>query len=144
MLFFTISNLKSAITCKSRRVPLSSKIVYSGISKLLLQFPNSFHMLCTILSIVNFHTVPFMFLFLFLLTALESRYCPSSNSFLFRKSLIIGHLNVPAATAENEEQYTFSNIIYIGFQNSYSFFEVFFAKQLFLKGRQIKIEKQMQ
>ena len=61
----------------------------------------------------------------------------SSNSSLFRKSSIIGHLNVPAATAENEEQYTFSSIIYTGFQNSYSFFEVFFDKLLFLKGRQI-------
>ena len=42
-----------------------------------------------------------------------------SNSSLFHETLIIGQLNVPAATAENEEQYNFSNIIYIGFQNSY-------------------------
>ena len=48
-----------------------------------------------------------------LLIALESRY--SSNSSLFRKRSIIGQLNIPAATAENEEQYTFSEIIYIGF-----------------------------
>ena len=61
----------------------------------------------------------------------------SSNSSLFRKSSIIGQLNGPAAAAENEEQYTFSNIIDIGFQNSYPFFEVFFDKQLFLKGGQI-------
>ena len=59
----------------------------------------------------------------------------SSNSSLFRKRSIIGQLNVPAATAENEEQYTFSNIIYIGFQNSYSFFEVLFDKELFLKDK---------
>ena len=43
--------------------------------------------------------------------------------------LIIGQLQVQAATAENEEQYTFSNIIYIA--------QHFFDKQLFLKGRQI-------
>ena len=34
----------------------------------------------------------------------------SSNSSLFCKSSIIGQLNVPAATAENEEQYTLSDI----------------------------------
>ena len=60
-----------------------------------------------------------------------------SNSTLFCQRLIIGQLNVPAATAENEEQYIFSNITYIEFQNSYSFFEVFFDKQLFLKVKQI-------
>ena len=65
----------------------------------------------------------------FSLIALESRYCPFKQ--------FISQLNVPAATSENEEQYTFSRIIYIGFQNPYSFFEVFFDKQLFLKGRQI-------
>ena len=36
MLFFTTSNFKSAKTCKSRRVLLSRKTVYSGISKLIL------------------------------------------------------------------------------------------------------------
>ena len=43
----------------------------------------------------------------------------SSDSFLFWKMPIIGQLNVPTAAAENEEQYTLSNIIYIGFQNSF-------------------------
>ena len=33
----------------------------------------------------------------------------------------MGQLIVQAATAENEDQYTLSNIIYIAFQNSYSF-----------------------
>ena len=60
----------------------------------------------------------------FLFIALESRYCPFKQSSLFRKRSIIGQLNVSAATAENEEQYTFSNIIYIEFQNSYSFFSL--------------------
>ena len=123
ILFFTISNLKSAKTYKSRWVLLSRETVYSGISKLILSFPYSFQVLCTILSIVNFHTVLSMFPFLFywstfrvslyfLLISLESRYCP------FKRS--IRQLNVPAATAENEEQYNLGNIIYIGFQNSYS------------------------
>ena len=35
------------------------------------------------------------------------------------KRSIIGQLNVPAATAENEEQQTMSNIIYTGFQNTF-------------------------
>ena len=33
----------------------------------------------------------------------------------------MGQLNVQAATAENEEPYNLSNIIYIAFQNSYAF-----------------------
>ena len=35
MLLFTISNLKSAKTYKSRRVLLSRKTVYSGVTKLI-------------------------------------------------------------------------------------------------------------
>ena len=54
----------------------------------------------------------------FLLIALENRCCPFSDSSLFRKRSIIGQLNVQA---ESEEQYTLSNIIYIAFQNCYSF-----------------------
>ena len=73
----------------------------------------------------------------FLSIALESRYCPLMQFILVHKGSIIGQLNIPVATTENEQQYTVSNKIYIGFQNSYSFFEVFFDKQLFLKGRQI-------
>ena len=57
------------------------------------------------------------------------------HSSLFCKRSIIGQLNIPAATAENEERHTYSKMIYTGFQNSYSFCEVFFDKQLFLKGR---------
>ena len=36
-----------------------------------------------------------------------------------------------AATAENEEQYTLSNLIYIAFQNVTLFFEVFFQAGIF-------------
>ena len=42
---FSFSNLKSAKTHESRRVLLSRKIVYFGISKLILSFPYSFHIL---------------------------------------------------------------------------------------------------
>ena len=76
---------------------------------------------CSILFILNFCIVLFMFLFLFYSSHLKVCTVHSSNSFLFCERSIIGQLNIPAATAENEEQYTYSNIIYIGFQNSYSF-----------------------
>ena len=79
--------------------------------------------------------------FSFLLIALESMYTVHSNNpSLFCQRSIIGRLKKPAATAENEEKYTYSNIIYIGFQNSYSFLKfslISIDKQLFLKGRQI-------
>ena len=96
-----------------------------------------FHILCNILFILNFHTVLFMFPFLFYWSHLKVCTVHSSNSSLFCKRSIIGQLNILAATAANEEQYTYNNRIYIGFQNSYSVCEVFFDKQLFLKGRQI-------
>ena len=35
-------------------------------------------------------------------------------------------LNLQDTAAENEEQYTLSNIIYIHFQNCYFFYEIFF------------------
>ena len=55
--------------------------------------------------------------------------------------LIISQLKVQPAATENEKQYyTLSNLTYIAFQNSYSFFWNFFDKQVFLRGRQI-IEK---
>ena len=137
MMFFVISNLKSTKTYESRRVLLSRKTIYSCISKLILQFPYSFHILSTILSIVNFHTVLSMFSLLFYCSHLKAGTVYSSNLSLFRKRSIISQLNVRAATAENEEQDIYSNIIYIGFQDLYSFFEVFFDQQLFLKGGQI-------
>ena len=87
------------------------------------------------LFILSFHTVLFMFPFLFYWSHLKVCTVHSSNSSLFCKRSTIGQLNIPAATAENEERHTYSNMIYTGFQNSYYFFEVFFDKQLFLKGR---------
>ena len=39
-------------------------------------------------------------------------------------------LNVLAATAENEEQHTLRNKIYIAFENFYSFFFKFSSKQV--------------
>ena len=42
-------------------------------------------------------------------------------------------LNLQGATAENEEQYTLSNIIYIAYQIHTIFIEVFLGQQLFLK-----------
>ena len=129
MLFFTTSNLKSAKTFKSRRVLLSRKTFFSGISKLILRFPYAFDLLCTILSIVNFHTVLPMFVFLFYWSHLKAGTVHLRDSSLFRKRSIMGQVNVQAATTENQEQYTLSNIIHT------LFFEVFLDKQLFLKGR---------
>ena len=56
--------------------------------------------------------------FLFSWSHLKAGTVYSSNSSLFHKRSIIGQLNEPAATAANEEQYTLSDIIYFGFQNS--------------------------
>ena len=132
-----MTNRKSAKTYKSRRVLLHVK-------QFILESENSycnFHILFYILSIVNFHTVLYMFSFLFYWLHLKKGTVYSSSSSLFRKRSIIGQLNVPAATAENGEQYFFSKVICIGFQNSYSCFELLFDKQLFLKGRQISWKK---
>ena len=41
-----------------------------------------------------------------------------SDPSLFRKRSIIGQLNLQAATAGNQEQYTLSNKMYIALQNS--------------------------
>ena len=60
----------------------------------------------------------------------------SNDLSLFGKRSIIGQLNVKVAATENEEQYTLINIIYIGFQNPFSFLWSFFDKQ-FVKSRQI-------
>ena len=129
MLFFTTSNLKSAKTFKSRRVLLSRKTGFSGISKLILRFPYAFDLLCTIFSIVNFQTVLPMFVFLFYWSHLKAGAVHLSDSSLFRKRSIVGQLNVQAAATENQEQYTLSNIIHT------LFFEVFLDKPLLLKGR---------
>ena len=64
---------------------------------------------------VYFHTLSPMLSFLFYWSQLKAGAVHSSDSSLFRKMLIIGQLQAHAATAENEEQYTLSNIIYIAF-----------------------------
>ena len=63
--FFTIWNLKSAITYKCGRVVLLLTSVYFAISKLILLFSYSFHVLCVTLSNVYFYIVRSMFHFLF-------------------------------------------------------------------------------
>ena len=64
---------------------------------------------------VYFHTLLSMLLFLFYWSQLKAGAVHSSDSSLFRKMSIIGQLQVQAVTAENEKQYTLSNIIYIAF-----------------------------
>ena len=59
--------------------------------------------------------------FSFFCSYLKAGAVHSNDSSLFRKMSIIGQLQVQTATAENEKQYALSNIIYIAFQNSYSF-----------------------
>ena len=63
--FFTIWNVKRAITYKCGRVVLSHISVYFAISKLILLFSYSFHIPCIILSNVYFYIVRSMFPFLF-------------------------------------------------------------------------------
>ena len=62
----------------------------------------------------TFH-VSLSFLLIFFIDTVHS-----SDSSFYRKRSIKSQLNVQAATAENREQYTLSNIMYIAFQNSYS------------------------
>ena len=63
--FFTIWNLKSAITYKCGWVVLFLASVYFAISKLILLFSYSFHVTCIILSNVYFYMVRSMLPFLF-------------------------------------------------------------------------------
>ena len=111
ILFSTISNNKSARTYKWRRVVLSCKPLYSGISKHIFQFPYSFHISYAMLSTVYFHTVLSIFSFLFYWLHLKIVAFPSSNSSLFRKISTIGQLNVQVAAAKNEERCILSNIL---------------------------------
>ena len=111
ILFSTISNNKSARTYKWRRVVLSRKPLYSGISKHIFQFPYSFHIPYAMLSTVYFLTVLSIFSFLFYWLHLKIVAFPSSNSSLFRKISTIGQLNVQVAAAKNEERCILSNIL---------------------------------
>ena len=59
-----------------------------------------------------------MFPFFFYCSHLKTGTVHSRDSSLIRKRSIISQLHVRAAAAENEEQYTLNNIIYIKFLNS--------------------------
>ena len=63
--FFTIWNIKSAITYKCWRVVLSCASVYFAISKLMLLFSYCFHVQSILLSNVYFYIVRSIFPFLF-------------------------------------------------------------------------------
>ena len=63
--FFTIWNLKNAITYKCGRVVVSCTSAYFAISKLIVLFSHSFHVPCIILFNVYFYFVRSMFPFLF-------------------------------------------------------------------------------
>ena len=100
-----MSNVQSAVTCESERVP-SSKAVYFGISKLVLYFPYNFHAPCILLFTVYFHvpcTVHFsvyfhtvMSMFVFICYAVKRFH------FVFIKDLTsVSHSNERAVTAEN-------------------------------------------
>ena len=67
---------------------------------------------------MNFDTVLSIFLLFFFIDHTWEQVMPVQA---IHPWSIMGQLNVQAATAENEELYTLSNIIYIVFQNSYSF-----------------------
>ena len=68
MLSFTIWNVKITVTCECGRVVPCRKLVYFLISKLILYFPYCFHLPCTVLFTLYFHTVLSMFHFLYYLT----------------------------------------------------------------------------
>ena len=57
MWYFTIWNDQSAVTCEFGRVP-SLNSAYFGISKLILYFPDNFHVPCILLFTVYFQ-VPY-------------------------------------------------------------------------------------
>ena len=126
MLSFTISCLKSAKTSKLRQV-LVSRTGINGVVLISRLFWHQ-HAISIFFSSTMYYTshceLPYctsMVPFLFYWKHLKAGTVHSSDSSLFRKMMIICQSNVPAITAENEEQNTLSNIIYIGFQNSYSF-----------------------
>ena len=62
-----------------------------------------------------------MLAFLFYQSHLKTGAVNQTIHSCFCKRLSIGQLNVQAETAEKEEQYTLSNIVYITFQNFFLF-----------------------
>ena len=138
MSLFTIWNVQSAVTCESGRVP-PRKSFYFSISKLILYFLYCFHVPCavlfsvlscipsTVLFTVYLHIVVSMFRFLCYWSHSKANAVDQTIQLDFIKDLpSITQSNLQAATAENEEQYTLSNIIYIKLQNCCFFFEVYF------------------
>ena len=81
------------------RVALSRQLVYPGITKRILRFPNSFHIPCIELPAMYFHTVLQCAPFFIGCTM----FCLSSDSSLFSLRSTIAQLNLPDATAEYEE-----------------------------------------
>ena len=150
VLVFTIRNLESAKTYKSRRVLLSLKqfiltpansyckldifVIYNVLYFSL--WTSTLYFLCFPLFFIDWFS---MFPFPFCWSHLKADTAHSVNSSLFRKRSIIGQLNVTAETADNEESNTPWVTLYtLNFKVFTLFFEVFFDKQLFLKSRQIK------
>ena len=76
--------LQTLVRRKWRQVVLSRKPVYYGISKFILWFPYSSHILCTKLLTMYFQIIHSMFSFLFYWSHLRVGTLPPSNSSLFR------------------------------------------------------------
>ena len=128
MSYFTIWNIQSAVTCESGRTT-SSKLVCFGISKRILYFPCCFNVPATVLFIVYLRTVISMFRFFCYLWHSKAKAVNQAIQLFFIKDLpSVTQSNVQAVTAENEEQHTLSNIIYIKFQNC-----CFFSLRFILK-----------
>ena len=117
MSFFAIWTLQSAVTCESGRAP-SRKSVCFDISKLILYF-FIFHLPCTVLFTVYFHTVISVFrtsiyAFFVIDRTRKKTLIIKLFDFVFTKALSsISQSNVEAVKAEKEEQYTLSNMICI-------------------------------
>ena len=113
LLSFLIWNLRSAVTSEYGRVVPSRKSVYFRIRKLILYFPNSFHVPCTVLFTVYFHAVLSMFCFLRYSLHSKTNAANQTIQLGFYWTPLVTQSNVPAVTAENEEQYILSYITYI-------------------------------
>ena len=108
-------------------------IMTSAHSYCNIHYPYTFHMLCIILSIVNFHTVLSMFLFLFYWLHLKADAIHLSDSSCFVKGRSVERTS---CNSWKWRAYTLSNIMYIAFQNSYPFLRSFPWQAVTLK-RQI-------
>ena len=93
-----------------------------------------FHVPCTVLFTEYFHTVISLFLtsiyavFVIDRTGKQTMLIKLFDFFLTKDEPSISQSNVQAVKAENEEQYTLSNMIYIKFPNCcFFFFEVYFG-----------------